>query len=415
MIKRFISVLLACLIIAAAAVPAFAASGTYVDFFEGIGFTDEQIKELDGTAKNVKYRYNFSAYYHMTDSIGSYDNVYDYAKNYFAQKSDKLAGVCFVVYLAYNEKIKSSTETVYLYVPDTEKTLFNEEFQQKIYDSYDEAGSYFEGVKLYYDCVSELLEANKAEIAEIVNNAPAVNSEDILYQKAEYQLVTDNTGTLSSIQREKLNEKLVKYSDECKCNFALAITASTDEMSVDDYAKKLFYDNCCGYGETGDGVLLLLSLGDKEGENDWKVFRTDGVYKFYSDKKVNKLMKPVVKKLAAKDFAGAADLYADSFRAEYGKGNRLSIIWLPLSFLIGFAIAYIVMKMKTAELKSVTEQRSANSYVAENSIVLKSSNDNLINKDVSRTLIAAAAESAAPSGRIDGQSGGSGHTTSGKF
>lgn len=402
MIKKITAFLAACIICIAAVVPAFAYDASYVQFSEAFFVEEDNLKTLDSMAKKINSTYGFPVYYTLTDSIDSHADLYEYTESEFKTKAQGMAGVSFVSY------IKDNSEKVYLYVSDDLAALFTEEARQKIVDAYNNASSYYDTAAEYYKCVSAVLEENSESAAKIAEKARA----EAAKAAETVQLIKDRTGTVSSVQRDKLNEKLLKYSEECKCNFSVLIVNSLDGMSPEEYSEKYYNGSGCGYGESKDGVQLMLCLTGKDGENKWNVYRSAGVKEWYSDKTVNKLMKPVIKKLSAGDYTGAIERYADAFKGQFGKHASPSLIWLPLSFIIGFAIAFIVMKIKTSDLKSVVSQTDANSYVIDDSIVINSSSDTLINTDVSKSAIASSSSSS--SGRSGGTSGG-GASTSGTF
>lgn len=396
MIKKTVALISAVLICLMLCVPAFAVNATYVSFFDGINVKDSQVAELDRMAKEIRTKYDFPAYYFIVDDIGNNSDIYEYTKSIYNEKSAGMSGVCFVAYLNNDvDYTDYSSEQTYLYVTDGAKALFTEDVQQAVYDGYDNASTYYDSVKEYYNSISALLDKNSDKTAQIVEAGETAEIGTIL--------IKDRTGTVSTVQREKLNEKLTAVSNECRCNFYVAITDSLDGMTADEYASKYYADNDCGFGEKKDGVLLLICF-DKENGNSWAVYRSKGVEKFYSDVTTKKLMKPVVKKLSAKDHTGAIELYADNFSAQYGKHGSPATYWLPLSFLIGFAIAFIVTKIRTGNLKSVVAQRSAGSYVKEDSIVEGKSNDVFISSDVKRTAKASS-----------NSSDDKGSSTSGKF
>ncbi len=405
MIKRITAFLIACLICAAAVVSVFAYDSSYVAFSEGFFIDEDKLEALDGMAKNIKRTYGFPVYYTLTDSIDPCPDLYEYAESEFNSGAEGMAGVYFVSY------IKDNSENTYLYVSDELATLFTEDTRQKIFDAYDGAASYYDSAVGFYNCVSAVLEENSGAAAEIAEKAMAA-AEAAKEEEKQPQLIKDRTGLISIARREKLNKKLAGYSEECKCDFAVLVVDSLGGLSSSEYAEKYYESSGCGYGETKDGVLLLLSITGVEGENDWNVYRSAKVKEWYSDKTVSKLMKPVVKKLKAGDYTGAVERYADGFKGQFGKHASPSLIWLPLSFVIGFAIAFIVMKIKTANLQSVYSQTDANSYIKEESFVINSSNDIFIDKEVSKSAIASASSSA--SERSDTVSGG-GASTGGKF
>lgn len=399
MIKRITAFIIACLICIAAAVPALAYDTSYVKFSEGFFMSEDRLKALDSMAKTIKRTYDFPVYYTLTDSIDSYPDLYEYTESEFNAVSQGMPGVSFVSY------IKDNAEKTYLYVSDELEALFTEEARQKISDAYNDSASYYDSAVNFYNCVSAVLEENSGAVAEIAQKAEAAKAEE-----KQLSLIKDRTGTISSAQRETLNEKLLQYSEECKCHFAVLVVDSLDGLSSGEYAEKYYQSSGIGYGETKDGVLLLLCLMGVEGENEWNVYRSAKVKEWYSDRTVNKLMKPVLKKLTAGDYTGAVERYADNFKGQFGKQPAPSIIWLPLSYLIGFALAFIIMKIRTSNLQSVAAQYDANSYIKKDSVIISSSNDLLIDKDVSRTAIA----SSDSSSRSDTMSGG-GASTGGKF
>lgn len=78
------------------------------------------------------------------------------------------------------------------------------------------------------------------------------------------RLVNDYTQTLSAEQIQKLEQKLVAFDDSTSTQVAVVLINSLEGYDVADYAVRLAETWGIGGAKNNNGVLLLVSLGDRK-------------------------------------------------------------------------------------------------------------------------------------------------------
>lgn len=78
------------------------------------------------------------------------------------------------------------------------------------------------------------------------------------------KLVNDYTGTLTASEIQQLEQKLVAFDDSTSTQVAVVIIKSLEGYDVADYAVRLAEKWGIGGAKNNNGVLLLVSLGDRK-------------------------------------------------------------------------------------------------------------------------------------------------------
>ena len=77
------------------------------------------------------------------------------------------------------------------------------------------------------------------------------------------RLVTDFTGTLSSDELARLEQKLVAYNDSTSTQIAIVMMRSTGDYEIADYSQRL--GESWGIGSSKDnGILILAAMDDRK-------------------------------------------------------------------------------------------------------------------------------------------------------
>ena len=169
---------------------------------------------------------------------------------------------------------------------------------------------------------------------------------------------------------------------------------SVDYDSMEAYADDL-YDFCqFGYGSDMDGVLLLVSVGDRK----WHISTCGYDITAFTDAGIQYLGEQMTPFMADGDYAGAfrtfvqwSDTYIDAARAghPYDVNNLprepLSPMYLVLALGIGLVLAWVVVSVMKSQLRSVAFHENAASYVREGSMNLTNSRELFLYRDVHRT------------------------------
>ena len=82
---------------------------------------------------------------------------------------------------------------------------------------------------------------------------------------ADIHMVTDITGTLTDSQWERLNTRAESITEQYRCDVAIImIDEMTDNDGAFEWAQYLFNEYNFGYGSDRSGVLLFISLKERD-------------------------------------------------------------------------------------------------------------------------------------------------------
>ena len=232
-----------------------------------------------------------------------------------------------------------------------------------------------------------------------------------------YYRMNDSAEVLTEDEDSELEASLEELSVRQSFDVVVATIDSLEDegyTSMEEYADDL-YDYCqFGYGENRDGVLLLISAGDRK----WHISTCGYGITAFTDAGIQYLGEQMTPDMADGDYAAAfrtfiqwTDAYVTAAREghPYDVDNMphepLSILYLGLALVIGLVTALIVTGVMKSQLKSVAPQRDATSYVRQGSMKLTNQRDLFLYRDVHRTE--------RPKESSSGDSGGSStHTSS---
>ncbi|SEA82305.1 TPM domain-containing protein [Pedobacter hartonius] len=77
-------------------------------------------------------------------------------------------------------------------------------------------------------------------------------------------LVNDYTGTLSEVQKQQLESKLVAFDDSSSTQIAIAIIKSAGQYDINEYALGLGRAWGVGAEKKNNGVMIVVALGDRK-------------------------------------------------------------------------------------------------------------------------------------------------------
>lgn len=209
----------------------------------------------------------------------------------------------------------------------------------------------------------------------------------------EYYRVIDMADLLTAREEAALIKKLDEISMRQHMDVVVVTTDDLEGYSVRAYAD-LIYDSCrFGYGDRKDGLLLLISTED----NDWYISTCGYGIAVFTDAGIKYIGRLITPDLSDGDFAAAFDTYAslcDEFITQARNGEPydsdnlpsepLSLIWIPISLVIGFVLSQMIVGLMKGKLKTVRSQAAANSYVKNGSMIVTESRDMFLYHTVTR-------------------------------
>lgn len=226
--------------------------------------------------------------------------------------------------------------------------------------------------------------------------------------------LVDNADLLNDDEETTLLAKLDEISERQQADIVVVTVDTLDGKTPMDYADDFYDYNGYGFGDTNDGVLLLVSMEDR----DWWMSTSGYGITAITDAGIEYISDKFLSDLSDGNYAEAFSTYAqlcDEFFTQaktgqpYDVGHMpkepFNIVWnLFVALIVGFVIALIATNIMKGKLKTVRFQYAAGNYVKENSMNITDSRDMFLYTHVDR--IAKPKETSSSSG------GSSTHTSS---
>ncbi len=204
----------------------------------------------------------------------------------------------------------------------------------------------------------------------------------------------DEANLLSQAQADSLSEKLDIMSESISFDIVIVTVYSTGIKSPESFSYDYFDYNGFGYGENADGVLLLVSMA----ERDWYISTSGYGQTAINDDGLKYISDKVVPYLSDGDYSTAFDVFAELCEDFVIQANtaepytsatlpkeKLSLMWIPGSILIGMFISFMIMLGFKSQLKSVRRKPAARDYQVPDSMRVTEQSDMYLYSHVSRT------------------------------
>lgn len=236
--------------------------------------------------------------------------------------------------------------------------------------------------------------------------------------KITKRYMVDDADLLTASQQQQLHNALAQLSAQHKMDIVIVTVDSLNGKSATAYADDYFDYNGYGWGERFSGILLLISMEDR----DWAISTCGNGMDAFTDDGLDYIAGQIVPLLSDGDYADAFAEFAslcDTFLVQANTGkpfdsdtlpkDPFSLLWIPGCLVIGLAVALIVVAIMKNQLKSVRSQSAARDYLRQGSLQLRVCNDLFLYRTVRKT--AKPKNNSAHSGSSGRSHGG----TSGKF
>lgn len=227
--------------------------------------------------------------------------------------------------------------------------------------------------------------------------------------------LVDDANLLTAGEAAELEAKLNRYSENYGMDIAVVTTYEYLGYDVEAYAEDLYLQ----YGYSGDGVLLLIGMADRDwvitacGDEGKKIFNEDA-REYISDSFYSALHNGCY----ADAFGTFADLCRDLIgnavtRGEYYKTPFNWFGSLIAGLVVGLIIAAIYVGKLKNDLISVAAQENAALYVARDSLNITEARETFLYRNITKTPIPQSSSSS--SSRSSGSSHSSFSSSHGKF
>ena len=211
--------------------------------------------------------------------------------------------------------------------------------------------------------------------------------------------LVDDDYLLTTTQQGTLLAKLDDISERQEFDIVIVTVYSLDGKTSTEYADDFFDYNGYGAGNSRDGILLLVSMQ----ERDWAISTHGFGIPAFTDAGQTYLVDQFRPKLSAGDYAGAFTTFADlsdDFVTQartgepYDAGNmpddfeltfQSYLMLLLFSLPGGFATAMIATAIAKRKLRTVRLEATAKNYVRSGSAELTDRRDQFLYSHVSKT------------------------------
>ena len=197
------------------------------------------------------------------------------------------------------------------------------------------------------------------------------------------ELLFDNADVLTEEEETSLKEKLAYAKEHSNSNIAVLTVNSFDGKDMETFSDD-FYDS--RFGDT-DGTILVYKHG-VPGDRDIYISTAGSAIEVFSDKRLDEVLDYVQNDIVDENYYEAFLTYADmglTYMQNGPENPTVAWYWIPLSIVIGFAVAFISLKAVTSNLKSVRSQTGARSYIRNDSFELKDKADYFIYSSIAKT------------------------------
>ena len=237
--------------------------------------------------------------------------------------------------------------------------------------------------------------------------------------------LVDDANLLTSEEQSDLEQKLDTISEELQFEVVIVTTNTLGGKTPTAYAQDYYDYNNYGYGSNHDGILLLISMEDR----DWEIVTTGYGITAFTDAGQRWIMDRVLDDLSNGDYAWAFDTFADQcekyvteartnepYDVNHEPKEPLSVLWIFGAF--GAIIALIVTMSFKSQLTSVKLQAAAQNYVVPGSLVVANRREMFLYRNVTRVRKPEPQESSGGGGGSSVSTGSSGTShggSGGKF
>lgn len=237
--------------------------------------------------------------------------------------------------------------------------------------------------------------------------------------------VVDGADLLNDAEEEDLRDLFEEISERQEVDVVLVTVDSLEGKKPRDYADDFYDANGYGYGSDADGILLLISME----ERDYWISTTGYGIDVFTDAGIAYIAEQFLPDLSDGRYFDAFVIFGkqcDAFITQANKGEpydegnmpkeafdwKLSIL---VSLGVGALIAFLTTAVLRGQLKSVIRQKGADNYFMQDSFAITNSKDWILYKDVKMTRRSSSSGSSGGSSTHTGSSGSSHGGGGGKF
>ena len=252
--------------------------------------------------------------------------------------------------------------------------IIDHDAQNALRAIYDETETYAEGVMAFMEAAAKYFPTIPA----------ATDAAEKITYDAEERFLYDDADLLSVEQATALTQKLEDVSHAHNTQLVIATLPALNNGNIDDFVEYLYDSMGFGYGETREGVLLLVCMDPRE----YRIMSNGQAGVAIGPDQVDTLCDFMDMYLPNGHYTAAFHSFADQcgeMLAYYEAGSPFQVGKnLAISLVIGLVVGLIVALILKGQLKSVRKQYAAHVYVKQGSMQVDFKQDIFLYRHVTR-------------------------------
>ena len=242
---------------------------------------------------------------------------------------------------------------------------------------------------------------------------------------AGYDLIEDGANLLTDQEEVDLLYELEAIQEDLGVDVVIVTTYSLDGKSPTAYADDFFDYNGYGQNASKDGILLLVSMEDR----DWRISTHGEAIRYFTDAGLDYMSDHFLSYLSSGEYAKCFEVFADLSRdfivqavqdRPYDKSNlpkqrHISMMVVLVELVVGFGMAALYCFFEKGKLTSVRQNDAAMDYVRQGSMKMQIQQDRFLHSTVTSRVIERDHGSDGGSSTHTSSSGESHGGTGGKF
>lgn len=385
--KKIFTIILAIIMCMAMTFTAYADSNIYV-FDEAEKITAASEESLNAKAQAIYDKTGIVVSYVVVADAGS-DGSFEYAKKAYKKNYGKKDGILLI-----------ETDTKWsIYKQGKAEKIFDSKDEKKMWDACANADYYNEGVDAYLDVASGILSAEGI----VAEKEAQPETEAVVTEKAAAPdpnhpvRLVDDADLLASEEEHDLLAKLNEISERQAVDVVVVTVDSLGGKTPEAFADDYFDYNGYGIGADRDGIIFVISMGERQMAMSTRGF---GITAF-TDAGQDYIWDMITPYIGNESYAAAFNEFADlcdDFISQAKAGepydvdnmpNKIGILgiiaWLIPSFLIAAVISLFLKKKKRKSLKIVMMRNDASDYWDE--LELTENYDQYLRRDITTVKV----------------------------
>lgn len=216
-------------------------------------------------------------------------------------------------------------------------------------------------------------------------------------------LVVDYADVLTDEEEILLEAKLEELGSENKLEIGVVTVDSFEGKDPQAFADDFYDYNGYGYGEADDGLIIVFNTGRTDQNRNITLSTCGKAINLVTDDEMNRMFDEMITLLMLQDYAGAFNVF--TYECEKAIDTSVPLYYIPMSVVIAFVLAFIIVKIQASSLKTVRQKVDASDYVG--NVVLTGESDRFMYKNV-RKIPKPKSNSSSVHGSSSGRSHGGG-------